>query len=185
MKFPEVFLYVAIISIAACKEKTDPGLIVEYEGPMTTLEGAEIIHSDSAIVSARVKTQKILTFANGDQEMPFGLDITFYDENGSPNATLRSDYAFNDKETGLWKATGAVELNNLKTNEKLNTEELFWDPPGEQIYTEKFVRIESEDQILLGEGLTARQDFSTYKLDKLTGEIVFDLDGNASSSPKR
>ena len=185
MKLLTLLVCIILVISPGCKEKTDPSLIVEYEGPITTLEGAEIVHSDSAIISARVKTNKILQFENGDQEMPFGLDITFYDTSGKPNATLRSDYAFNNKETGLWKATGAVELNNLTTGEKLNTEELFWDPPGEQIYTEKFVRIESEDQILLGEGLTARQDFSTYKLDKLTGEIVFDLDGNPTSNTRK
>ena len=113
--------------------------------------------------------------------MPDGFHITFYDETGNQNATLRADYAYFDKEKNLWKASGAVELINLKTSEKLNTEELFWDPPGERIYTEKFVRIESEDQILLGEGLTAAQDFSSYKLHKLTGEITFDLSGEATS----
>ena len=171
-------LIFSILLSEGCKEKTNPGLIVEYKGPTTTLEGAEIVHSDSAIITARIKTQKILQFENGDQEMPAGLHITFYDAIGNPNATLRSDYAFHEKDKSLWKASGAVELNNLETGEKLNTEELYWDPPGERIYTEKFVRIESEDQILLGEGLTATQDFSSYKLNKLTGEIVLDLDGN-------
>lgn len=184
MKQSTLLVVIIVLLILSCKEKSELSVIVEYEGPITTLEGAEILHSDSAILTARVKTQKILQFENGDQEMPMGLHITFYDDLGNPNATLRSDYAFKDEEKNLWKATGAVELNNIKTGEKLNTEELFWDPPGEKIFTEKFVRIESEDQILLGEGLTADQDFSSYKLDKLTGEIVFDLDGNATSSTK-
>lgn len=170
---------------SGCEEKIDPGKFVEYEGPVTTLDGAEIMHSDSAIITAKIITDKLLQFTNGDQEMPSGFHITFFDSEGKPNATLRADYAYNDKQKNLWKATGAVELNNIKTGEKLNTEELFWDPPGERIFTEKFVRIESEDQILLGEGLTASQDFTTYKIHKLTGEIVFNLDGEPSANPRK
>ena len=71
---------------------------------------------------------------------------------------------------------------NIKNNERLNTEELFWNPTDEEIYTEKFVRIETEDQILLGQGLTADQDFSTYKIEKLTGELTIDDQDNWCSS---
>jgi lipopolysaccharide export system protein LptC len=62
-----------------------------------------------------------------------------------------------------------VKINNIKKNEKLNTEELFWDASADRIWTKKFVRIETEDQILTGTGLESAQKFSEYELLKPSG----------------
>ena len=64
-----------------------------------------------------------------------------------------------------------VEVKNIRKKEQLNTEELFWKPKDQKIYTEKFLTIRQEDQILSGEGLDAAQDLSRYKITKPTGVI--------------
>jgi len=148
--------------------------MVKYDGPVQQLSDAEIVQSDSAIITGRLQTPKLLIFDNGDRELPDGFFLQFYDKAGRPTSNLTAKYAFYSKDKDIWQATGAVELNNLNKKEKLNTEELFWDPSHESIYTDKFVRVESGDQILLGEGLKAKQDFSSYSLLKMTGEITLD-----------
>src|SRR5690606_41136095 len=70
----------------------------------------------------------------------------------------------------IYKATGDVEVNSYEKDQKLNTEELFWRRDKGEIYTDKFVRIETAEEILLGEGLTATQDFSSYKILKPRSE---------------
>lgn len=148
--------------------------IVEYKGPIRELQGAVILHSDSAVIKARVEAPLLLEFEEGDQEMPEGVFIEFFSGSGAITATLRADKAIYNKEEDVWKATGNVVLKNIKNKEQLNTEELFWDPTEKIVYTEKFVRIESEDQIIMGEGLTAEQDFTSYKLIKPTGELTIE-----------
>lgn len=148
--------------------------MVKYDGPVQQLEDAQIIQSDSAIITGKLRTPRLLIFDNGDRELPDGFFLEFFDKAGRPTSNLTAKYAYYSKEKDIWQATGAVELNNLTKHEKLNTEELFWDPSHESIYTDKFVRIESENQILLGEGLKAKQDFSSYNLLKMTGEITME-----------
>ena len=76
----------------------------------------------------------------------------------------------------LYKGEGNVIVRNLKKKEQLNSEELFWNLKEEKIFTEKFVRIETEDEILLGEGLEASQDFENYTIKNPTGIISIDDD---------
>ncbi len=155
-------------------DESGPKEIIEYEGPIRSVENAVILHSDSAIVTAKVTTPQLLEFDDGNQEMPQGVQLEFFDKEGRTTGKLKANYAIYIKEEDHWKATGDVELKNVTNNEQLNTEELFWNPTKEEVYTDKFVRIESPGQILLGEGLTAAQDFSSYQLKKLTGEITIE-----------
>lgn len=57
--------------------------------------------------------------------------------------------------------------------QQLNTEELFWRPLTKRIFTEKFVTITLESEVLYGTGLDAMQDLSTYTIKKPEG--VFDI----------
>ncbi|HRG51298.1 MAG TPA: LPS export ABC transporter periplasmic protein LptC, partial [Bacteroidia bacterium] len=64
-----------------------------------------------------------------------------------------------------------VVVINVK-GEKLNTEHLIWDAVTKKIYTKEFVKITTKDEVLLGEGLTADQDFSKYTILHPTGTIA-------------
>lgn len=42
---------------------------------------------------------------------------------------------------------------------------------AERIYSDKFVRITTEDEILYGEGFESNQEFTNWKIIKPTGSI--------------
>ena len=67
-----------------------------------------------------------------------------------------------------------MEVVNIEKNEQLNTEELFWNPDKEEIFTESFVSIRLQSEVLYGEGLTAKQDMSSYTIKKPQGEFSID-----------
>lgn len=142
-----------------------------YEGPIMEVVDEEILYSDSAIVRVKVEAPRHLEFEGGDSEYPEGIYIEFYDVDGKISSTLEADRAVYNKKERLYTATGDVEVNSYENDEKLNTEELHWKQDEKKIYTDKFVRIETADEILLGEGLTAAQDFSSYRILKPTGEL--------------
>ena len=149
-----------LLSIASCgesdKKDTTPQI---YTGPLSKLTDANILYSDSAIIKANVKAEEILDLQNGDREVPKGMFITFFEKDGTTSATLRADYAYYTKEEDTWKATGNVVVNNIANKEVLKTEELFWEPKTENVYTEKFVKIETPGELMTGTGLKAKQDF--------------------------
>jgi LPS export ABC transporter protein LptC len=145
-----------------------------YNGPLRTIYDAEIIHSDSGRMKAKILTNKVFNYQNDDREAPEGLFITFFEKDGTKSATLKADYAYFTQELNIWKAQGNVIVRNLKNQETLKTEELFWDPATGDVNTEKFVKIETPEEIITGTGLKAKQDFSSWSLKHPEGIFVIE-----------
>ncbi len=161
--------------LSSCDDTQDQLNELEvYEGAFHEVEGLNLWYSDSAIVILMVEAQRLLEFENGDREYPEGIYVEFYGKDKVTKSTLKADHAFYTKKTDLYRAVGNVKLVSLEKNQKLSTEELFWSAREKQVYTEKFVIIETEEDVLHGEGLTAAQDFSTYRILKPTGELGLD-----------
>ena len=164
-----VLIITGMLLVAACSKEADSVIkIEEYTGPIRQMENITILHSDSGIVTAKVEADQILEFDNGDREFPKGVYLEFFDK-GIKSSYLSANYAYFQSEKSLWKGTGNVVLKNIESEEKLNTEELFWEPNTGKVYTDKFVNIESGDEVLTGTGLETTQDFSAYTILKPEG----------------
>ena len=176
-----LFLFLSfILLLSSCNSETaTQGEKAIYQGPMRTLENAEIFHSDSGRVKAIVKTKKLYNLQNEDREVPEGMFITFFKKDGVISATLESDYAYYYNETKIWKAQGNVIIHNMENKETLKTEELFWDPTAGDVSTEKFVKIETPEEVITGTGLKAKQDFSSWSLKQPEGVFVIEDDEGA------
>ena len=53
---------------------------------------------------------------------------------------------------------------------------MFWSPAEEKFYTDNFVTIISEGEVHTGKGLSANQDFSSYKILEPAGTIQIEED---------
>lgn len=170
LQYPIVIL---IFLLTGCgkNEITQP---LEYDGPQSEAEMVELFYSENQLVKVKLLADVVYEFQNNDREFPKGVYIEFFDDQGNLSSKLRSNHAYYYKKENLWKATGKVEVINLKKNEQLNTEELFWLPAKEDIYTEKFVTIRMQTEVIYGEGLEAKQDMSTYVIKKPQGEFTLD-----------
>lgn len=160
--------------LGACEQKKDPALLKEYKGPLATFENIRTLFSDSAVVRIVLEAPVQLDFKNGNRVFPKGIHIHFFEKDGSKYAELTANSATFDATKKLYTAKGNVIVSNALKKEKLNTEKLFWNPDEKRVFTDNFVKIETEEEILQGQGLEAAQDFSTYKILKPTG--VFSLD---------
>ncbi len=171
-----ISLFIALAVWAFACGAPDQGMeeIPNYEGPVQQAEDMILYHSEDAVVKNKLVTPKFLEYVNGDREFPEGLYFEFYDEEGNVTSTLRADEAYYFKEEDRWRGRGDVEVKNIEKGQKLESEELFWKPKEEQIFTEKFVTITLPDKILYGQGLTAKQDFSSYQIKKPQG--TFDIE---------
>ncbi|MGY6543419.1 LPS export ABC transporter periplasmic protein LptC [Arthrospiribacter ruber] len=157
-----------IMGLASCDEEVDSSLLEPYLGPVSEALDVELYHSDSALVRTYLQAKKQIEFENGDQEFPEGIDITFYDEEGNITTTMRADRGFYTHKDNLYKGEGDVRVHNLEKDQKLNSEELFWDPNAKKIYTEKFVTIQERETLFNGTGMEADEGFNEYKLFKVT-----------------
>jgi LPS export ABC transporter protein LptC len=160
-----LFSAILIILFSACNtEKSAFENLKPYEGPMVQMTNVNTLFSDSAKVKAQLIAPTRNEFKNGDSEFPDGIVLFFFDTKGDTNSSLKANYAKLVKATGIYSATGNVIIENQKEGKTMNTEELNWNPNTQKVYTEKFVRIKTQTEILTGNGLDASQDFSSYKI---------------------
>ncbi|UOQ54168.1 LPS export ABC transporter periplasmic protein LptC [Hymenobacter cellulosivorans] len=149
---------------------------VVYKGPISETTNVLTLLSDSAKLQIRLTAPVEETFESGDQIYPKGVKVSFYGDGGSRVInTLEGKYAKYDKAKNLYLVRGDVRVANQEKQQKMNTEELFYDRVKAIIYTkpETAVRVETLTEVLTGNGLTANQDFSLYSILNPTG--VFTL----------
>ena len=118
-----------------------------------------------------VETAKSEKFMKTLAKTKIPIILDFYDDNGESTSSLKADYCYYTKKEDMYKATGNVVIQDIETNDRLDTEELFWSLKKEEVFTEKFVRIEKDGELLVGHGLEAKQDFSYYKILDSKGTI--------------
>jgi LPS export ABC transporter protein LptC len=158
------------LSMLSCRKK-EVAAVVEYTGPLSESENVDVLYFEKDHIKVKMISRKILEFKNGDREFPNGIYLEFFDEHGVMTSTLKANHAYYFKEINQWRGRGKVEVRNLEKKQQLTTEELFWKPDTKKIFTEKFVTIKLENEVLYGTGLDAHQDLSTYTIKKPQGEF--------------
>lgn len=127
-----------------------------------------IERSDSGMLVAKLTAPIMRNIDNQDSavlEFPKGFVVFMY-ENGdtAPTSKIRGDYGVNYERKELVFAKHNVVVENIKTQEKLETETLFWNQRKKKIYTGTLVKITSPDKIVFGDSLTANESFSRREI---------------------
>jgi LPS export ABC transporter protein LptC len=159
--------------MAACGEQSKQLQEEEFSGPLLQADNVEILFSDSSIVRVRMQAQKQYEFENGDRQFPQGIYIEFLDLKGEISSVLDADTGYYMSEDNIYRAVGNVIVKDKSKDQRLETEELFWNPDTEDVYTDKFVTVIAEGDTLRGTGLEAKQDFSTWQILKPEG-VIYD-----------
>lgn len=167
---PQLLLLFAL-ALSACNQSDLKEPLV-YDGPQRIAEDVELYYTENNQVKVKMIAPVVHEYESGDREFPEGLYLEFYDETGRLESTLRANEAYYFKKEHQWRGRGKVEVKNIEKNEQLNTEELFWKPAEEKIFTDKFVTIRQQSDVIYGQGLEAKQDMSDYIIKKPEGEFA-------------
>ncbi len=140
------------------------------EGPIESAFDIEIIYTDQAHVRMILRAPQMDRYAHEETylEMPQGLNVVFYDTLMQQTSSMSALYAISYDETEIIEARDNVVVIN-EQGEKLNTEQLIWDQANRIIYSEKFVRITTEDEVTYGEGFRADERFDTWEITNPRG----------------
>ena len=160
-----------IILVAAACSNSELQEPLEYTGPLSEAEDVEMYYSDKDVVKVKMMAKLLYEYQSGDREFPKGIYIEFFDEFVKLESTLKANEAYFFKNENQWRGRGNVEVRNVQKSEQLNTEELFWKPGEKRIFTEKFVTIKQQNDVIYGEGLDAAEDLSWYTITKLSGRL--------------
>lgn len=147
--------------------------------PVEQATGLQIIYSDSANVKVKVKAKMMQRYQGEDPytEMPQGVHVEFFDDQDKPSTLMTASRAVKHEKSQMMEAFGNVEVVNAK-NEKLNTEYLVWNESTKKISSNEFVKITTNDKIIFGNGFESNQDFTNYRIFKITGTININRNEN-------
>ena len=141
--------------------------------PLESIKGLETIYSDSGMIRVKVTAPVLNKYVSPKAitELPKGLSIDFYDDHLNVVSKLDARYAIHYEQERRWMAKNDVVVVNKK-GERLNTEKLYWDENSGKLRSDEFVKITTPEEIIMGKGFEANQDFSSYKIFKVTGNIT-------------
>ena len=164
------------ISIIACSGDTVEGLedipLQDAVG-IERAEGVELLYSDSAIVRVAIHAPVLLRYIARDtpkQVFPEGVDADFYNEQHIQTSKMIANYAEQFQKERKVYLRDSVRIWNNK-NELLETDELIWDEPAEQISSTKYVKITTPTQIIEGVGFKSNLEFTDWEIYKVHGQI--------------
>lgn len=169
------------IAFTACNEadvKKVEALTRNTNLPVETAKNVEFTFSDSAILKARIITPCTERYATERPYllMPKGLNVTFYDNQGTANAFMRADYGIRYLNDYIIEVKKNVMVVNLK-GDTLTSEHLIWDERKEKVYSKTFVRVKTADEIIKSEGFESDPYFSHYTFYNIKGIISLKEEG--------
>lgn len=144
--------------------------------PLSEQHGAILSFTDSGRVVLTIEAGLMQDFGNVDPSyvsFKEGVKVSFFGGKRKAATTLIADTARRLTQDEVWAIGGNVLVKN-KNGERMRTELLYWDQKNEKLFSERRVQIETEEQLIIGEGFEADQEFSSYRLYKVTGEITID-----------
>ncbi len=132
----------------------------------------ELLYSNEGKVRARLIAPELLRHRTKVPftEMPKGLKMYFYNDTMVSESKLTAKYGITYEKSNEMIVRDSVVVINLK-GEKLETEELIWNDQTQKITSNKFVKIQTRDEIIYGDGLEANSDLTNYKIKKIRGTI--------------
>ncbi len=165
------FLFAFLVS---CNDDEKAKNVIQKPSFATeTGEGVTLTYTDSGIVKAKIKAPLMQHFSLSKKPytlMPKGVEGVFFDKYENASSFASADLGvYYDKEKYLVMKQN-VKLINVK-GDTLSTEYLVWDEEKEKIYTDKFVKITTPDQLIYGDGLVSNQNFTEYRIGNVRGNI--------------
>ena len=138
--------------------------------------GVTTLISDSGRISYRIEAEEWHIYEKRNPKywaFEKGAYLEKYDDSLRVEATIKSDtaYFFSDKK--LWKLIGNVDIKNQK-GEKFFTDLLFWNQEDGSIYSDKYIKIEQEEQITTGIGFRSNQELTNWEI--LSTEGIYTIE---------
>jgi len=170
--FPLLLLIAIIFSACENDLATINKIASLKEANVETIKNVTTYYSDKGMLKAQLQSPLVLEYNVKEpyKELPNGVLVLFYNEEKKEDGRLKSKYGISYDSKELIVVKHDVVVVNVK-GERLNTEELTWDTKKHILYTDKHVTITTGKEILYGDGMTAKEDFSEYQIEHFKGSV--------------
>ena len=171
-----IIVLLGAIMLLACKNdiKEVNALAEREKRPDMTGENLELVYSDSARIKYRVLAPeyiKVNIEKEKYEEFPKGIHVLSYDPAGKMIGSIKAKYAKKLEDEMLWEARNEVVIINAE-GKKLETELLYWDMKKELIYSDRYVKLSADGQIIEGNnGFHSDQNLNHPVFENISGSI--------------
>ncbi len=169
-----VTAFLLAVTLFACENNIEEvnAITQKKKFPVETADSIEVIYSDSGKVLMKITAPLMEHYVSDSSyiELSKGVHVIFFNDSLQPQTELTAEYAINKERESIMEAKRNVVVVNEK-GDKLNTEHLIWDKNTRMIRTEEFVKITTEDEVIMGNGLEADEHFTKYKIKQIKGII--------------
>ncbi len=144
--------------------------------PSLTAKNFETVFTDSGKVQLILSSPLMEQYDN--KETPYtefkkGIKVTLFKGIDDTIGEVSAKYAKYTQNDNLWELKDSVVVIN-KNYDKLETELLYWNEDKDLIYTDRFVKISSKDQIMQGYGFESDTHLEHRKIKKVSATIYLD-----------
>ena len=171
-----IIVLLGAIMLLACKNdiKEVNALTEREKRPDMTGENLELVYSDSARIKYRVLAPEYIKVNREKEkyeEFPKGIHVLSYDPAGKMIGSIKAKYAKKLEDEMLWEARNEVVIINAE-GKKLETELLYWDMKKELIYSDRYVKLSADGQIIEGNnGFHSDQNLNHPVFENISGSI--------------
>jgi LPS export ABC transporter protein LptC len=153
-------------------EKVTENFINSDTLPVEEMLNSTIIYTENGDVRVKIVSSKMTRYIKPENIITFseGVKVDFYTDSTNKKSVLTSQNASVNNKTHIMTATDNVKLLSYD-NKELLTEELIWDQKNNLIYTEREVKITTEDEVIYGVGFSSTPDFTEYEIKKAKGSF--------------
>jgi LPS export ABC transporter protein LptC len=163
--------------LPACKNDVQTVLSLDVVDtlPAMTAKDVQIMYSERGRVQIKLESPLLVNRPEQENAMifPEGFIVYFFDSTMAVQSTITADYGISYEKKKLMEAHRNVVVENMQKGEKLNTEELFWDREKQLIYSNKFVKLTTGEQVITGDGLTSKEPFDEILITNPKGLLEF------------
>jgi LPS export ABC transporter protein LptC len=152
--------------------------------PVMRTVGVESFISDSGVIRYKIIAEEWIVYDKLDPSFwafEKGVYLEQFNEDFTAEATIKADTAYYYDKKKLWELRSNVHIENLK-QEKFDTELLFWDEHKQEIYSDKKIRIEQADKVIIGHGFESNQQLTDYTIHNTEGIFYFEDDSSVTAN---
>jgi len=176
--FKLVFFYgilgLFLLTIIGCENdlETIRKITFKPNDPNERTRDLELIYTDSGYAQIQLHASLAETYYIPEKITKFkeGINVNFFTKKGIVSSNLTANYGelLQGNQTVV---RDSVKLCNISQQQCMYTEELHWNQETQAMYTDKLVRVVSNDGVFYGDGIRTTQDFKKYEFLRPRGTI--------------
>jgi len=169
-----------LLPVSCKKEKTDmiPRFTDRSAVPGMFADSVTTLISDSGKIRYKVVAEIWKVFDKAEDPYWFFPEKFYFerfDDSLHVESVVEGDTARYFTARKIWELKNHVKVMNL-SGEKFETSLLYWDQDRKRVYSDSFIRIEQESQILTGYGFESNESLTKYQIFKIKGIFPIDAD---------